>query len=823
MAGLDHIMLPDLGQRLPYRPRVHPRKASYPDRDPTQHTRHLRAQLDLARRRADQIQNARRRARLPVGEIYLRFELEQPSPKVLESLETGQAQLAQVQAKDAQSEVAVLIAPYQQLEALERRLERYLIGPTTAKGKRRHEPLVNTIRNLDYPDLQSLWNDARPFPSEGVCWWEVWLLGGMDTDFRKLAYSLDIRVSPNSLHFPDREVVQTNATADQLGKVLTLQSSMTELRPPSSAHGFLDLAPREQRTWATGLAERLRPPPESAPRVCHLDTGVDSQHPVLRPACHSAACLAHHPNWSSDDRRGHGTQMAGLSLYGDQLSRLLADTQPVQLTHGLESVKILPDVGQNPEESLGVITQESVSAIEIAQPGLRRVFSMAVTADPCVEGKPSAWSASMDQVCSGADEEDQPKRLVIVSAGNLNPYESDFEYPTTNHSSQVQDPSQAWNVLTIGASTHLCELKSSDFEGWTPIAAEGGLCPSSTTSLLWSRDRPFKPEVCLEGGNYAASPQGQVADPDELKLLTTRSSHVRNPGALFTVSGDTSAACAQAAGLAAQIMAQYPSLWPESVRGLILHSASWTEAMLGEFSQSSNRQNIYNRLRCYGYGVPDLERALASSNHHPTLVAQSSLQPFIQHESGRIQLNEMHLYKLPWPEDQLLALGPTPVKLRVTLSYFIEPHPGERGRMPKHRYASYGLRFEVKRPTETDEQFSRRINKAEPSDEEEMRSESDAQSWVIGPQRHRGSIHSDTWEGTAAQLANCACLAVYPVKGWWAESKQRYASRARYSLIVSLGTKDSVVEVEARTVEVDLYTPIQVLVEQTIQVEGEAL
>ena len=38
--------------------------------------------------------------------------------------------------------------------------------------------------------------------------------------------------------------------------------------------------------------------------------------------------------------------------------------------------------------------------------------------------------------------------------------------------------------------------------------------------------------------------------------------------------------------------------------------------------------------------------------------------------------------------------------MRVTLSYFIEPNPSQRGNS-RYRYQSHGLRFDVKRPTET--------------------------------------------------------------------------------------------------------------------------
>ena len=49
---------------------------------------------------------------------------------------------------------------------------------------------------------------------------------------------------------------------------------------------------------------------------------------------------------------------------------------------------------------------------------------------------------------------------------------------------------------------------------------------------------------------------------------------------------------------------------------------------------------------------------------------------------------EMRVHELPWPKEELLGLGEKEVELRVTLSYFIEPNPGERGWTDKVQYQS---------------------------------------------------------------------------------------------------------------------------------------
>ncbi len=120
-------------------------------------------------------------------------------------------------------------------------------------------------------------------------------------------------------------------------------------------------------------------------------------------------------------------------------------------------------------------------------------------------------------------------------------------------------------------------------------------------------------------------------------------------------------------------------------------------------------------LRTVGYGVPSLERAQYSANHALTLIAQDYIQPFIKavgaSASTDPKLNEMQLYHLPWPIEELQKLPPDlEVKLKVTLSYFIEPNPGRRGYRKRYSYQSHGLRFEVIRPDQSLENFRASIN-----------------------------------------------------------------------------------------------------------------
>jgi hypothetical protein len=149
----------------------------------------------------------------------------------------------------------------------------------------------------------------------------------------------------------------------------------------------------------------------------------------------------------------------------------------------------------------------------------------------------------------------------------------------------------------------------------------------------------------------------------------------------------------------------------------------------------------------------------------------------------------MKLHEFTFPRSLLESLGEEQVEMRVTLSYYIEPNPGERGWAKSHTYASHGLRFKVKSGQETVEAFRKRINKAAQDEEDGKPESADETGWFIGINGiTKGSIHSDIWTGQAAELASKDAIAVFPVGGWWKEkpSLERTERSVPYALIVSL-------------------------------------
>lgn len=732
---------------------------------------------------------------------------------------------------DEQRTFATVSVPDGKLHILENKIAAYLdetkdrINEKKGTSTPRNQKLLDAIRSIRVASIKSLWTDdpeVFPADAEEAFWWEVWLPVRGDRvkvieQFRQLAEGLNFRIARGQIEFPERTVLLVYGSLEQMQRSVLTLNSVAELRRAKETADFFDsLPPEEQHGWADELLQRITVASagEAVPHVCLLDTGVNEAHPLLAPAIASQDAHTVEPGWGTDDKEGHGTEMAGLALLGNLTSALDSD-EPIEVFHRLESVKLLERNHSNSgdPEYHGYLTIQAVSRPEITAAQRSRVFNMAVTAkDARDRGRPSAWSATIDRLAVDYDNQGETPRLFVISAGNIEEPNAWAEYPASNSTDGIHDPGQAWNALTVGASTELIHISEPDTDNYHPLAPSGGLSPFSTTSQTWEGHWPLKPDVVFEGGNAAKDTIGAAWMPS-LSLLTTNSDTTAR---LFTTTNATSAASALAARMAARLMAEYPELRIETIRGLMVHSAAWTPAMKQQFltnPANPSKSDVSRLVRHCGFGQPDLASALWSVENSLTLICEDSLQPFMREGSNAPKLRDMNLHRLPWPLHELEVLGETEVEMRVTLTYFIEPNPSNRGIKSRYRYESHGLRFEVKRPHESDDEFRHRINLAARDAEEGSNASSgDDPKWMLGTRnRHRGSLHSDIWKGPAADLASRGMLAVFPVSGWWKTRPklERYDKHTEYSLLVSI---------RAPELDVELYTAIENQVKVAVEV-----
>lgn len=818
-----HFVLADTAQTEHFRSTVSgSRDLSLPNLDRQTHGRALLGQLAALKTQAAEATEAQREAGLDKGfGLQIQFKSQPDVELAFESLsrERQHIELLNVRHRDGIT-LATVYVPDGKLDTFEQLIEDYLAEKRDAIGRPRdNKALLNTVQDVRAATFEALWTDdpsVLPADETQEIWWEIWLPVREDREetlgrFRRVAAGIGFELSSKVIIFPERTVLHMRGSKRQITQSMLLLNNVAEIRRAKETAEFFDsLTPPEQRDWVRDFVDRTTIAAGEVPHVCVLDTGVNRGNPLLTAALAPPDMHSNNPAWDPQDTDGHGTGMAGIALYGD-LTESLATYAPLSIGHRLESVKLLPHDQANQGEPYGELTIEAVGRPEVTAPHRRRVFSMAVTTkDSRDRGRPSAWSAALDSLACDVLGEGFTPRLIVVSGGNVDDMNAWHTYPNSNMTDGIHDPGQSWNALTVGAYTQKINITEDDAQEYQPVAPADSLSPFSTTSVTWHNTPwPYKPDVVFEGGNAAKDAFG-ACTMHSLSLLTA---HHLPTERLLTTTNATSAASALCARMAAQIMAQYPDLWPETVRALIVHSAEWTDQMQVDFLVARKRKEDYARLiRHVGYGVPDLESALWSLSNSLTLIVQDSLQPFQRVGSKEPTARDMQLHRLPWPKEALQELGEIPVEMRVTLSYFVEPNPGviERGIKGRYRYESHGLRFEVKRPEETEQSFRMRINKrAREEDEGSYQGGGSDPNWRLGPdRRHLGSLHSDTWTGTAAALAERGILAIYPALGWWKTAKklERYGNRARYALVVTI---------KAPETTVDLYN----IVEQAISIQ----
>ncbi|WOS37794.1 hypothetical protein RP300_01347 [Oligella urethralis] len=523
-------------------------------------------------------------------------------------------------------------------------------------------------------------------------------------------------------------------------------------------------------------------------------------------------------------------QGAGVATYGD-LTPLLESQDLYTINYGLESVKILDGNGANEDKNFGYITSNAVSISEIGHPNRKRIFVMPVTTLEAEHGKPTAWSSSIDALCADSTTEvleQKNPRLFILAAGNLDKRINSlqFSYPTENEKQEVANPAQAWNAISVGAITY--KVKIDEVSSYSPVANLGELSPHSTTSVsdTWDSNMPLKPEIVFEGGNCGEDAFSK-STLTSLSLLTT---YYNFTDRLFSSFNATSAASAMAANFAIKILSKYPNIWPETIRGLMVHSAEWNKALRYQFGSDllegngevlgSKTKEFARRMRKrVGFGEPNLNNALNSFRSSAVVILEEEFQPYRKGKNS-IGSNLLQV-DLPWPKEEIQNLLTLQVKLKVTLSYFIEPNPSGQA-AGRYSYPSHQLKFDLKRANESAENFLARIDentKNKMLESDRLIQKVDHDKWFFGiDARSKGSIQKDVWIGSATELADRDVLVIFPTTGWWKTRTKlrRFNSKTRISLIVSL-------EALNPEIDIDLYTSIQNKVDSMVKVKASVV
>lgn len=679
-------------------------------------------------------------------------------------------------------------------------------APVTARASEKAIAPVGSIGIAQLEDIGGNRVSVEALPAGHACWFEIACRGGyrnpvQDTDCSRtqiarqlqrlgVTHRLDEFLGPEQVYFFARLTrVQLDALRAATDCIYEIELAPQPLR---------DLKLLDDLSTKDLGGFELTKPRADAPSVVILDTGIATGHPLLKSAILTATTAG--PEIPSpEDTHGHGTKMAGVVLYrnlGDAIERGSADA-----SHWLQSSRLLiaPGYGTGSDENYEkwpVLTEGAVRSAEEADPQARnRAFVLAVTRtmqDPPLDGiAPTLWSQAVDQLafCEGRG------RLMVVSAGNAR-YEQWLvlaeQHPQLQLSEKLHQPAQASNALTVGAFTARTELPSAkDYAEARVVATKpGGISPYTSTGLA-GNEWAIKPEVVFEGGNLAIS--GTLPDDRVPTLSALTTSHRHTQGSPVGLMSMTSEASARAAHLAADISRLEPQLRPESVRALIVHSATWSKAMLEDFP------GLNDRLLACGYGMPNERVATECAQGVATIVIENTMPNAVIEEEPKKATpkrttakatvpkvrRKVKVYRLQLPET-LLTDTDSDVELRVTLSYFTEPN-----KFGRRTYHGLDLKWDMQGPQESEDLFFRRINALKRVLDDNGKRvkpvKSKSFNWDIGIQaRSRGTVQSDRWRGKMSELVGDKLIAIVPVLGWWDQRKPLKTQEMNFALVVSV-------------------------------------
>jgi subtilisin family serine protease len=204
------------------------------------------------------------------------------------------------------------------------------------------------------------------------------------------------------------------------------------------------------------IPKNLPSPTDNAARVCILDSGINSNHPLLKTAIAESESFVQGQDVSDD--AGHGTAVAGIALYGDVES--CVDSNFWNPQFWLFNGKILyrdPDTGEAHFDEKTIETNLINAVNYFAKEHGCRIFNLSIGNENApYDGRHIRGIAYVLDTLAR-----EYNVLFVVSAGNfsgskeppipLNSWRDEYPNYLIDEANRIIDPAPALNVLTVGS------------------------------------------------------------------------------------------------------------------------------------------------------------------------------------------------------------------------------------------------------------------------------------------------------------------------------------------------------------------------------------
>ena len=391
------------------------------------------------------------------------------------------------------------------------------------------------------------------------------------------------------------------------------------------------------------------------PVVAVLDSGVLSGHGLLR------GWIVDERDFDSGentvvDQHGHGTQVAGLVVYGDVAQCIESGVWVPEVL--IANAKVLR---RDPLNENCVIFPEEHRPEAIVEQAIRhfhetrgcRVFNLSLgnQADVYLGGRQFAWAEVLDNLARELNS------VIVVSAGNnANPpmptgvstreeFQAGVRDALLNDpAARLSNPATSAIAITVGSLARSARPRTRDaFAG----APEGAPAPFSRLGPGYegkATQRAVKPEFVAYGGNFALQ---AIAGGAPRWLMNDL--HLGEPTTRLNTDGGRSLTSVSATSFAAPHVSNAAAWAYRAVEDAIgVADANLTRALLGvssatppcgdEWLLDPSREVTWERLRMVGYGMLNLPRVRSSLANDACLIA-----------TDRVDEDHWHLYAVAVP------------------------------------------------------------------------------------------------------------------------------------------------------------------------------
>lgn len=461
-------------------------------------------------------------------------------------------------------------------------------------------------------------------------------------------------------------------------------------------------------------------PAPDAPRVAVLDSGVTTNHPLLRAAVGDAQGFVEPNRRPDDDEPWHGTLVSGLALYGDVAEQLRSGQFTPELT--LLSGKVFEDNGNDQTRFVENAVEEAVRSFH-EEYGCR-VFNLSYGDRNKVYGgrHVRGLAYTLDRLSRELGV------LFVVPTGNLsiqdlpdNPREAFPDY-LLDEQSRLIDPATALNALTVGGIASMTATRDAqrrpDAIEDLPIAVEGQ--PFPLTRCGPSVNQAIKPDVVEEAGDLAEMRVGGGQRHHGLGVLSLSGGFAT--GHPFAEDIGTSYSAPKVAHRATRLLRPLPDASHNLMRSLIGVHSRWPEGSERLFETLGERDKKQRLSQLYGYGLTDDTALFESLDNVVTLYAEDQI------ENDRCQF-----YELPVP-DEFWSGSRRERRISIALAYSPEV------RTTRLDYRMTRLWFTLVTARELDE-----VEQAFQRNRKEGMGERQTNRWIANDARKQGTLQVSRW------------------------------------------------------------------------------